>query len=92
MDLMDQGWSEGTMDGPFRPSFQSMGSKNKIGFKKIMQVKVDKVWMCTKFSGCGLSSFEDFAPLIFLQISLLNSGLHSPWGSKNRIGSKYSCK
>ena len=39
--------------------------------------------------GCDLSGFGDFFTLHF---SFKFLGLYSPWGSKNRIGSKNSCK
>ena len=58
-------------DHPFSP----WGQKIKLA-QKIMQVEVDKVCMRTKFSGCGLFSVLKILLLfVFLQISLLNSGL-----------------
>ena len=60
-----------------------------------MQVEVDVKCMETNFGGRDLSGFEDIAPFWLLsktaKISLRTMG-YSPWGSKNRIGSKNSCK
>ena len=60
-----------------------------------MQVEVDVKCMQTNFGGHGPFSFGDSAPFCFpsktAKISLQTMG-YSPWGSKNRIGSKYSCK
>ena len=60
-----------------------------------MQVEVDVKCMQTNFSVCGLFGFGDFAPFSFafkkVKISLRTMG-YSPWGSKNRICSKNSCK
>ena len=56
-----------------------------------MQVEVDVKCMETKFGGCGFFGFGDFAPFSFAfkmaKISLQTMD-YSPWGSKNRIGSK----
>ena len=56
-----------------------------------MQVEVDVKCMQFNFGGHGLFSFGDFAPFSFafkmVKISLRAMG-YSPWGSKNRIGSK----
>ena len=60
-----------------------------------MQVEVDLKRMQTNFGGRGVSGFGDFAPFSFAfktaKISLQTMD-YSPWGSKNRIGSKNSCK
>ena len=60
-----------------------------------MQVEVDVKCMQTNFGGRGLFGFGVMAPFTCLQktakISLRTMG-YSPWGSKNRIGSKNSCK
>ena len=60
-----------------------------------MQVEVDVKRMQTNFGGRGFSSFGDFAHFSFAfktaKISLQTMD-YSPWGSKNRIGSKNSCK
>ena len=60
-----------------------------------MQVKVDLKRMQTNFGGRGISGFGDFAPFSFAfktaKISLQTMD-YSPWGSKNRIGSKNLCK
>ena len=64
-----------------------------------MQVCIDITCMYTNFGGCGLSDFGDTAmvismvmpPFVFLQKSQnfpSDLGLYSPWGSKNRTGSK----
>ena len=56
-----------------------------------MQVEVDVKCMQTNFGGCGLFSFGVMAPFVFLQNSQnfpSDLGLYSPWGSKNRTGSK----
>ena len=56
-----------------------------------MQVEVNLKCMQTKFGGCGFSGFGDFVPFLFAfkmaKISLPTMD-YSPWGSKNRIGSK----
>ena len=60
-----------------------------------MQVEVDEICMCTKFGGHDLSGFGGFAPICFpsetakFPFQTMN---YSPQGSKNRIGSKFSCK
>ena len=60
-----------------------------------MQVEVDLKRMQTNFGGRGISGFGDFAPFSFafktVKISLQTMD-YSPWGSKNRIGSKNLCK
>ena len=59
-----------------------------------MQVEVDLKRMQTNFGGRGISGFGDFAPFSFAsktaKISLQTMD-YSPWGSKNRIGSKKLC-
>ena len=60
-----------------------------------MQVEVDVKRMRTKFGGRGFSGFGDFAPFSFAfktAKTSLQTMDYSPWGSKNRIGSKNSCK
>ena len=63
--------------------------------KKIMQAEVDITCMHTNFGEHGLSSFGDFAPYLLAfkmaKVSLQTMD-YSPWGSKNRISSKNSCK
>ena len=60
-----------------------------------MQVEIDVKCMETNFGGQGISGFRDFAPFSntfkTAKISLLTMD-YSPWGSKNGIGSKNSCK
>ena len=60
-----------------------------------MQVEVDLKHMQTNFGGRGIFGFGDFAPFSFAfktaKISLQTMD-YSPWGSKNRIGSKNLCK
>ena len=54
------------------------GSKNLIDrnwLKKFMQVWIDVTYLCTDFSGCGLSGFGDTATLKNGQISLSDHGL-----------------
>ena len=64
-----------------------LGSKNRIGSKKSMQVEVDMKCMQTNFGGHGLFGFGDVAPIHFsFQISLLVHGV------KNRISSRNSYK
>ena len=57
--------------------------------KKFMRVEVDVKCIQTNFDGCGPSGFGNFA--LFLLPSKM-AKFHSPWGAKNRIGSKNSCK
>ena len=63
--------------------------------KKFMQVEVDVKCMETNFGGHDISGFGDFAPFSnafkTAKISLRTMD-YSPWGSKNGIGSKNSCK
>ena len=60
-----------------------------------MHVEVDVKCMQTNFGGHGYSGFGDIAPFLFAfktaEISFQTMD-YSPWGSKNRIGSKNSCK
>ena len=60
-----------------------------------MQVEVDLKHIRINFGGRGLSGFGGFAHFLFAfkmaKISLWTMD-YSPWGSKNRIGSKNSCK
>ena len=60
-----------------------------------MQVEVDVKCMQTNFGGYDLSGFGVMDPLFLpsktAKISLRTMD-YSPWGSKNRIGSKNSCK
>ena len=84
---------------PFRTmDYSPWSSKNLINqnwLKKFMQVEVDVKCMQTNFNGCGLSGFGDFAhfflPSKTAKISLRTMD-YSPWGSKNRIAFKNSCK
>ena len=71
--------------------YSPWGSKNRISSKKFRQVGVDVKCMQTNFGGCDPSSFIDFVHFSFAKISLPTMD-YSPWGSKNRIGSKNSCK
>ena len=61
-----------------------------------MQVEVDVKCMQTNFDGHGLSSFGVMAPFCLPSKHaakfFLRAMGYSPWGSKNRIGSKNSCK
>ena len=41
-----------------------------------MQVRIDKIFMCTNFGGRGFSSFGDIANYKNSQVSLLNHGVH----------------
>ena len=60
-----------------------------------MQVEVDLKRMQTNFGGRDLSGFGVMGPFFLpsktAKISLRTMD-YSPWGSKNRIGSKNSCK
>ena len=60
-----------------------------------MQVEVDVKCMQTDFGGCDLSGFGDIATFMLPskqpKFSLPTMD-YSPWGSKNRIGSKNSGK
>ena len=60
-----------------------------------MQVEVDLKHMQANFGGRDLSGFRVMGPL-FLPSKMAKISLrtmdYSPWGSKNRIGSKNSCK
>ena len=85
-------------NGQISLSNRGWSSKNLIDWnwlKKFMQVGIDVKCMQTNFGGRGLSSFGDFAsfclPSKMAKISLQTMN-YSPWGSENRIGSKYSCK
>ena len=72
-----------------------MGVKKLNRLKKFMQVEVDVKHMQTNFGGHGLSGFGDFAPFSFAfktGKTSLRTMDYSPWGSKNRISSKNSCK
>ena len=77
--------------------YSPWGSKNRIGSKKSLKLKVEVDMKCmqTNFSVCGLFGFGDFAPFSFafktVKISLRTMG-YRPCGSKNRISSKNSCK
>ena len=72
-----------------------MGVKKWNRLKKFMQVEVDVKCMETNFGRHGFSGSGDFAPCLFVlktaKISLRTMD-YSPWGSKNGIGSKNSCK
>ena len=80
---------------PFGPWTIVHGGQKIELAQKFMQVEVDVKCMQTNFSVCGLFGFGDFAPFSFafktVKISLRTMG-YSPWGSKNRISSKNSCK
>ena len=62
-----------------------------------MQVEVDVKCVQTNFGGHGISSVSEIMfsflklPSKTAKISLRTMG-YSPWGSKNRIGSKNLCK
>ena len=72
-----------------------MGVKKWNRLKIFVQVEVDVKCMQTNFGGRGLFGFGDFVSFLFAfkmaKISLWTMD-YSPWGSKNRIGSKNSCK
>ena len=60
-----------------------------------MQIEVDLKRMQTNFGGCGFFGFGDFTPFCLPSKTAktsLQTMDYSPWGSKNRIGSKNSCK
>ena len=67
------------------PFFSPWSSKNLINrnrLKTFMQVKIDELYMCTNFGGCGFSGFGDIATHKNGPISLSDHGL---WSSKNSI-------
>ena len=84
---------------PFQTmGYSPWGSKNLIDrnrLKKFMQVGMDVTCMQSNFGGRSLFGFGDFAPFCLpsnlVKIPFRTMG-YSPWGSKNRIGSKNSCK
>ena len=59
-----------------------------------MQVEVVVKCMETNFGGRGFYSFGDFATfsLVFKMAKISLPTMDSPWGSKNKIGSKNSCR
>ena len=59
--------------------------------KNFMQVEVDVTCMYIDFGRRGLSGFGDTATLKNGHFSHRTMD-YSPWGSKNRISSKNSCK
>ena len=71
--------------------YSPWSSKNLINrnwLKKFMQVRIDKICMCTNFGGCGLSSFGDFAPFHLPSKTAkfpFRTMDYSPWSSKNLI-------
>ena len=71
--------SQKTAKFPFRTmGYSPWVSKNLINrnrLKKIMQVWIDELCMCTNFGGRGLSGFGDIATLKNGQISLSDHGL-----------------
>ena len=72
-----------------------MGVKKWNRLKIFVQVEVDVKCMQINFGGRGFFGFGDFGSLLFVfktaKISLWTMD-YSPWGSKNGIGSKFSCK
>ena len=64
---------------PFRPmDYSPWSSKNLIDqnrLKKVMQVRIDELCLCTNFGGCGFFCFGDIATLKNGQISLSTHGL-----------------
>ena len=75
--------------------YSSWGQKIELTQKIIMQVEVDVKCMQTNFGGHGLFGFRDLAsfclPSKTAKTSLRTMD-YSPWGSKNTISSKNSCK
>ena len=72
-----------------------MGVKKWNWLKKFMQVEVDVKCMETNFGGHDIPSFRDFAPFsnTFKTAKIPFQTMdYSPWGSKNGIGSKNSCR
>ena len=84
---------------PFQTmGYSPWGSKNLIDrnrLKKFMQVGMDVTYMQSNFDGHSLFGFGDIAPFCLpsnlVKIPFRTMG-YSPSGSKNRIGSKNSCK
>ena len=64
---------------PFRPmDYSPWSSKiliNRNRLKKIMQVGIDEVYICTNFGGCDFFGFGDIATFKNGQISLSTHGL-----------------
>ena len=54
-------------------SSENLIDRNRL--KKIMQIGIDELCMCTNFGGRGLSGFGDIATLKNGQISLSDHGL-----------------
>ena len=61
---------------PFRPmDYSPWSSKNLIDrnrLKKIMQVRIDELYMCTNFGGCGLLGFGDKISLWSIKVEKFN--------------------
>ena len=84
---------------PFRTmGYSPWGSKNLIDWnwlKKFMQVWMDVTCMQSNFGGRSFFGFRDFVPFCLpsnlAKFPFLTMD-YSPWSSKNRIGSKNSCK
>ena len=80
---------------PFGPWTIVHGGQKIESAKKFMQVEVDVKCMENNFSGHGLSGIGVMVPFCLpsktSKISLQTMD-YSPWKSKNRIGSKNSCK
>ena len=61
---------------PFRPmDYSPWSSKNLIDrnrLKKIMQVRIDELYMCTNFGGCGLFGFGDKISLWSIKVEKFN--------------------
>ena len=91
-DLVPSSLPSKTAKFPFRPWTIVHGGQKIESAQKIWQVE-DVKCMQANFGGHGLSGFGDLVP------SSLPSKTDkfpfqpwtSPWGSKNRIGSKNSC-
>ena len=79
---------------PFGPWTIVHGGQKLNQLKKFMQVEVDMKRMQINFGGHGPSGFGDLVPFCLpsktTKISFRTMD-YSPWGSKNRIGSKKSC-
>ena len=80
---------------PFGPWTIVHGGQ-KIELAQIfMQVEVVVKCMQTNFDERGIFNFGDFTPFSWPSKTAkfpFRTMDYSPWGSKNRIGSKYSCK
>ena len=82
---------------PFRTmDYSPWSSKNLIDrnrLKKLMQVEVDVKCMQANFGWHGFSGYGEFASFLdSFKMAKISLQTIRPWGSKNRICAKNSCK